>query len=39
MTSVQYMEELLKETRRHNEQLERLLASTNDRLSKLEGPR
>jgi hypothetical protein len=33
MTQIQYAEELLKETRRHNEQLERLLASANDRLA------
>jgi ATP-dependent Zn protease len=39
LTSVQYMEELLKETRRHNEQLERLLASTNERLSDIEHHR
>jgi hypothetical protein len=36
MTSVQYLEELLKENRRHNEQLERLLASTNARLADIE---
>jgi ATP-dependent Zn protease len=36
MTQFQYMEELLKETRRHNDQLERLLATANDRLAALE---
>ena len=39
MTQIQYLEELLKETRRHNEQLERLLTSTNDRLAQLERQR
>jgi hypothetical protein len=39
LISVQYMEELLKETRRHNEHVERLLASTNERLSIIERHR
>ena len=39
MTHVQYLEELLKESRRHNEQLEQLLATTNERLSDLERRR
>ncbi|MGH6816946.1 MAG: hypothetical protein ACREC6_14710 [Hyphomicrobiaceae bacterium] len=36
MTGSRYMEEMYKETRRHNEQLERLLTDTNERLALIE---
>jgi hypothetical protein len=36
LTYGQYLEEMLKETRRHNEQMERLLANMDTRLGKIE---